>query len=195
MASSLEWADFNAESLLTTLSTTNPEESRNRLASALRIEPQSTKQSVSLYLYHQALLFCRQKQFALNQISTFLSILRRVHEKSTEEHLTKEASIQYLSKLLVEHSVQRPPYSVGIFNPSQAQDVLEWTLRTYYSQYKIYQHLCGTLMTLTLTTEAVDDFIEQPVSLPPLNEATIKDSVEEDEANQVHSNFFSGRNS
>ena len=38
------------------------------------------------------------------------------------------------------HSVQRPPYSIGMFSQAEAGRVLSWMLGSYYRQYKLYQY-------------------------------------------------------
>ncbi len=42
--------------------------------------------------------------------------------------------------LLLRHSVQRPPASVGLFTLEEFKAVLEWGLDTYFRLYKLYQY-------------------------------------------------------
>lgn len=38
----------------------------------------------------------------------------------------------------------RPPFSLGVFNQQQMQDIVDWMLATYYKHYKLYQYAFTT---------------------------------------------------
>jgi hypothetical protein len=53
--------------------------------------------------------------------------------------LQVERSFLLLKELLLQHSVQRPPYSAGLLSLAEMHRCLEWLLDTYYRHYKLYQ--------------------------------------------------------
>lgn len=48
--------------------------------------------------------------------------------------------VNQTQNLLLAHSVQRPPYSIGLFSHSEFQRILTWALDSYYRHYKLYQY-------------------------------------------------------
>lgn len=52
-----------------------------------------------------------------------------------------DRSFQLFKELMLQHSVQRPPYSIGLFSLQEFKKVLEWALDTYYRYYKLYQYV------------------------------------------------------
>ena len=51
-----------------------------------------------------------------------------------------DLSFQYCKDLLLAHSVQRPPYSIGLFTLPEMKALLSWMLDTYYRHYKLYMY-------------------------------------------------------
>jgi hypothetical protein len=50
-----------------------------------------------------------------------------------------ERSFAFFKQLLLRHSVQRPPYSVGLFSFQELKAITEWMMDSYYRHYKLYQ--------------------------------------------------------
>jgi hypothetical protein len=55
------------------------------------------------------------------------------------ERLTLERSFEFFKELLLRHSVQRPPFSVGLFSFQEMKAITEWMMDSYYRHYKLYQ--------------------------------------------------------
>ena len=49
------------------------------------------------------------------QLSVLYSIMKETFQESMSKFLTAKASFNYFRDLLLQHSVQRPPFSVGLF--------------------------------------------------------------------------------
>ena len=54
--------------------------------------------------------------------------------------LQVDLSFQYCKELLLAHSVQRPPYSIGLLTLSEMKAMLAWMLDSYYRHYKLYMY-------------------------------------------------------
>lgn len=50
-----------------------------------------------------------------------------------------ERSFEFFKELLLRHSVQRPPFSVGLFSFQEMKAITEWMMDSYYRHYKLYQ--------------------------------------------------------
>lgn len=82
----------------------------------------------------------KELHMADDKLSGLFSIMRETHRRSTEEKLTLERSFGVFKELVLQHSVQRPPHSVGLFNVGEMKQVLEWAVDSYYRHYKLYMH-------------------------------------------------------
>lgn len=77
---------------------------------------------------------------AADKLSGLFSIMKEVHKRSVEGRLPIERSFALFKSLMLSHSVQRPPYSIGLFTFPEYRAILEWGLDTYYRHYKLYQY-------------------------------------------------------
>ena len=50
----------------------------------------------------------------------------------------------------------RPPFSLGIFNLEEAQQITDWMLNTYFSHFKLYQYAFTTRQASSLTTSLTE---------------------------------------
>ena len=78
-------------------------------------------------------------QFPPEQLSAFFSIVKLNHFQAVSERLTMERSFEFFKELLLRHSVQRPPFSVGLFSFQEMKAITEWMMDSYYRHYKLYQ--------------------------------------------------------
>ncbi|CCW59982.1 unnamed protein product [Phytomonas sp. EM1] len=141
---------------------------------------------ILLDLYAHLIVFAKNHSLTADKISTLVAIVHQLHEQSMSERLTRAGSYDLLRKLMIQHSVARPPYSTAIFTLEDVQAIDEYLLSTYYRHYKMYiyafvpkQIKSIQMMHLGATTEI------PPTSLPPLMEAlsesSWKNKVEEAE--------------
>jgi hypothetical protein len=77
---------------------------------------------------------------AADKLSGLFSIMKEVHKRSVEGRMPIERSFALFKSLMLSHSVQRPPYSIGLFTFPEYTAILEWGLDTYYRHYKLYQY-------------------------------------------------------
>lgn len=98
------------------------------------------KTAIHLDLYVHTLQFGDTLKFTDDKLSGLFSIVKLVHHRSIDEQLTMERSFLLFKELLLAHSVQRPPYSVGLFSFMEMQKVMDWMLDSYYRHYKLYMY-------------------------------------------------------
>lgn len=175
MARSLVWKCISA-SQLNDIKHPHPKRnvtSRQLLAKALGLNNNSpdVKSDISLDLYTRTLQFGQKHRFTDEQLSGLLGIVKTVHEAATSQRLPVTVSFTDFKSLLLKHSVQRPPWSIGLFTYVEMQMILQWMLQTYYQHYKLYQYAFTNRVTLSVTTRHPSDIVEAPPELQPLNAA------------------------
>eukprot|EP00955_Chlamydomonas_euryale_P091502 364630-Chlamydomonas_euryale.AAC.13 len=73
--------------------------------------------------------------------------------------------------LMLRHSVQRPPYSVGLFTLAEMKTILNWMLDTYYRHYKLYQYVFTDRILTSVTQTHPMDIVETMPAMQPLLDA------------------------
>ncbi|GIL85896.1 hypothetical protein Vretimale_8967 [Volvox reticuliferus] len=132
---------------------------------------QNRKTAIHLDVYINTLQFGEEQKFSDDKLSGLFSIVKTVHHRSTDEALTMERSFLLFKELLLMHSVQRPPYSLGLFTYAEMRKIMEWMLDSYYRHYKLYQYSYTNRITLSATYSSPSDIVELPPELPPLAKA------------------------
>lgn len=59
--------------------------------------------------------FCKENQFSNEKVSTFLAIMDFLFQYMLEKQLIPETGFKILKQILEKHSLQRPPFSILIF--------------------------------------------------------------------------------
>ena len=106
-----------------------------------------------------------------------------------ERQLLPEEGFKILKRLLERHSLQRPPFSILIFEQADIQQIAAFTLKTYFRHYSLYEFAFKPRMELVLKCEP---FLNNKFNadLPSLNEMTAVDA-EEAERLKVYLGVFS----
>lgn len=108
---------------------------RGAVAFAMGIsQPCDERKAIEVDLYVMALKFSLAVHMEDDQLSTLLSLVKVVHEESVASRLTMEASFGFFKHYLLVHTVQRPPFSVGLYSVKLMSAIIDWMLETYYRQ-------------------------------------------------------------
>lgn len=174
MAKTFVFKDLTAEQL-ESIKHPHPKKgqsSRDLLASYLNIsDPNEPKQAISLDLYSHTLQFAQSLKMGADKMSGLLSIVKYVHLRSTGEKMQVERSFKMFKDQMMTHSVQRPPYSIGLFTYQEMMAVTNWFLDSYYRHYKLYMYAFTDRVLMNVTQHHPLDIIELPLGLQPLNDA------------------------
>ena len=116
--------------------------------------------------------FGYENNFNREQVSSLFSIMKVVFEESRNKNLLIDQAFDYLKELLVKHSVQRPPYSVGIFSVKQVNLITEFATETFFRHYKLYKAVFSTrvLLDFSAYTPAIET-----ATVPPALTSAIED--------------------
>lgn len=146
------WADlsFSAMDLIEEAKTAD--QLRDLLAGFFALRSSDPRDSVLLDLYLHTVLFSREQGLSKEQGSAFLSIVKTLHQACVETPLANEQHcFQYLSELLLCHSVRRPPFSVDLFSAEQVKRLAEFVINTYFRHFKLYKYMFTPQVRLDVT--------------------------------------------
>lgn len=174
MAKNLVWRDLSSEQL-EQIRHPHPKKGlspRDLLASFQGITNQTQpKAAIVLDLYVHTLRFGESLGFQDDKLSGLFSIVKEVHTQSTQQRLQVDRSFQLFKELLLLHSVQRPPYSIGLFTFTEMKSIIAWMLDSYYRHYKLYMYAFTDRVLMNVSQVHPLDSVEVPPSLPPLSDA------------------------
>ena len=110
----------------------------------------SRREAVLVTMYQEFVSLARSLDFSERKLSTLLSIVRSVHVNTTAASATIRQSYDFFTSLLLSHSVERPPYSAGVFSPTDAAAITSFAIANYYQHFKLYQHAFAKVGTLSV---------------------------------------------
>lgn len=100
----------------------------------------SSQAHITTDLYAYGVIFGRQNNYSPIQLSTLISILKRVHEACICTPFDNlDATMKMFQELMVKHSVERPPHSSSVFNIAQVKAITDYLLTTYIKHFKLYK--------------------------------------------------------
>eukprot|EP00002_Diphylleia_rotans_P002094 TRINITY_DN1129_c0_g2_i6.p1 TRINITY_DN1129_c0_g2~~TRINITY_DN1129_c0_g2_i6.p1 ORF type:complete len:249 (-),score=59.55 TRINITY_DN1129_c0_g2_i6:631-1377(-) len=178
MAHALVWADFSPAQVQQLEKNAYSPEGKKLLAEYLRLTDieANPHTRILLSLYHSALLFAKKNFTTLEKIATTISIIKLVHYHNiAEPFVDVEKSLGFFKKLLVEHSVQRPPYSIQIFTIDEVHRLTDYMIETYYRHFKLYKYAFTKKQLLDIKLKEV--VIDTAPTIPPLSTATKLDPL------------------
>lgn len=113
-------------------------------------DPQSPE-AILLDFYFYNLSFARGSGFSATKTSTLFSILKQLHEETTNSPFaTLEDIFDKFKGLLVKHAVQRPPWSVQIFSLEDVKLITDYVSNTYFRHFKLYRYVFNNQQRLNL---------------------------------------------
>lgn len=128
MASSLSWTHFDEAATSTLLNSVDSARCKEELSTILaKYYSDTTQLKVVVDLSFYNLAFAKEVGFIGIKCSTFLSILLALlQEDSTKVLRDVDESFTTFKRLLMIHSVQRPPWSVGIFEREDITQIVKY---------------------------------------------------------------------
>ncbi|KAJ9455935.1 hypothetical protein DIPPA_22732 [Diplonema papillatum] len=88
---------------------------------------------------------------------------------SMEQLLTLTESMALLEKQLANHSVQRPPRSIQVFDIAEVRAIHQYVIATYFRHYKLYLYCFTPPMQLCLKASHFKSQVSQPREFKPLH--------------------------
>ncbi|TPX45562.1 hypothetical protein SeMB42_g00660 [Synchytrium endobioticum] len=154
MASILAWRDLSVKHIHEFYAIDTPESAVKYLSILCGMDRDSEKDSILLDLYYYTLKFAKDKAFSAEQASALFSIVKATHQSCTATpFIQMDKDYANFRKLVVQHSVQRPPFSLKIFSLGDMKAVTEYVTNTYFRHYMLYKYAFSKRMRLDFAVE------------------------------------------
>lgn len=136
------WKDISLKQIYTFNDLeSNPKRAIEYLAKEFSLE-ESNLNAIILDSYYYALKFAKkQESFSPPKTSAFFSILKQTLDSIiATPQIKPEKDYNSFKELLLMHSVQRPPLSEKIFEPTEMKAINEYALNTCFRHYLLYKY-------------------------------------------------------
>ncbi|CAF0993343.1 unnamed protein product, partial [Didymodactylos carnosus] len=151
----------------------DPVSIHNVFVKTFELEDDTSRSRILTDLFYYALHFARKNNFSKEQISAFLSILKRVHDMCISTPFANmDETYQYFKALILCHSLSRPPYSLRIFTPDLTKKVTDYIVDTYFRHFKMYKYAFTPSIRLNLKFNYTGLTKDEP-ELEPLHDEVI----------------------
>lgn len=117
-------------------------EVRRMLQEYLKIDEEDGYRTEILCDFHyHNYAFCVERGFTIDKISTFLSIMKHTLAEAVAQKLLANGAFDVFKRWLLKHSVERPPWSVGIFTHDDVKEITSYVHNTFIRHYQLYMYV------------------------------------------------------
>ena len=189
MANSLQWALLSAEQVsalqmdLDGQSPAGARAFRSKLVELLGMDGSiggnqesgedvmDRKTEILLDFHFYNIAFCKAQGFTAAKTAAFCGILHALLEEDmAAAHRDVRQSFARLKQLVLEHSVERPPWSVGVFDDADIDPMLDYAANSYFRHFRLYRINLSARVQLELEQHA-PGFVRAPRRQRGLGEA------------------------
>merc|ERR1712118_66010 len=154
---------------------------KNMLHSCMNVDQSEGYRTEILKEFHfHNYSFCKTQGFTAEKTSTFLSIMKVMFEEVCLLKLQMDDAFNFFKGWLLKHSVQRPPFSVGVFTFEDVKAITEFVHNTFFRHYKLWMYAYVTHRDVELRVRA-DDLIPPPPPLAGLKGSAVVDPKDQPE--------------
>lgn len=152
----LYFGDVTEEDLARAASAQSKAEVKRLLQDCMRIDQaEGFRTEILADMHYHNYTFCMSHDFTPAKTSTFLSIMKLVLEEGIKRRLEVDSAFDVFKEWLLKHSVERPPWSVGIFSFEDVRNITEYVHSTFFRHYRLYMYAFMTQRNLSFR---MDDF-------------------------------------
>ncbi|KAG7388962.1 hypothetical protein PHYBOEH_007655 [Phytophthora boehmeriae] len=189
MTDAIVWK-FASEDKLAELATLHSvDDCKSALAGIFNLDPVDEKQSFlldfHLHNYSYPWQPLQQKHFQLSQTSVLLGICQTLMKQDFDKDSMTDlkSSFAIFQSMLLSHSVNRSPKSVGIFDRQAVAEIVDYITATYYRHFQLYKCIFTPHYHVHLIQRDINDVqtprpprslhhgvLHTPKSLPPSDE-------------------------
>ena len=171
MVDSLKFKDLNPSQLNTLQEVQSAEECKTLLQKYLNVGPDNNddaRVNVIIDFHFYNLVFCRESGFTPEKTSTFCGMMKRLLDSDVKAvHRRCEHSFEELKKLILMHSIARPPRSECIFSMDDVQSIATYVTNSYYRHFSLYRAVLAKRAQLILEQKPLGqvELPKRPISL------------------------------
>lgn len=183
----LTYTDVSEEQLAQIKETKSKVDQKQLLYTCMQVDQTEGFRTEILKDFHfHNFAFCSTQGFTAEKTSTFLSIMKVLQEDMCLRRLTMDETFGVFKSWLLKHSVQRPPFSVGVFTFEDVKVITEYVHNTFFRHYKLWMYVYVTHRNLELRVRP-DTLIPTPVE--PVAALKPQDEVDPREQPELRSVF------
>ncbi|KAE9039345.1 hypothetical protein PR003_g4991 [Phytophthora rubi] len=110
------------------------------------------------------------RHFQLNQTSVFLGICQTLMRRDFARESTTDlkSSFDYFQEILLTHSVNRSPKSVGVFSREEVTAIVDYVTNSYYRHFQLYKCIYTPYYHVHLVQREIND-VQTPKAPRPLS--------------------------
>lgn len=129
------------------------------------------KTEILLDFHFYNVAFARDQGFTIGKTAAFCGIMKKLLDEDMEAaHRDVRQSFERLKELVLEHAVERPPWSVGVFDEADINPILNHAANSYFRHFRLYRINLSSRVQLELEQHE-PGFVQPPAAQRPLGEA------------------------
>jgi len=153
MANTLQWHDLSLKQINQFYDTNMQQNAINLIESWFPSDDSIIKKRILYDFYYFVLMFAKEINLEPIQISIFFSIMKKTHEICiSSPYMKLDEDYASFQKLILTHSIDRPPFSKKYFSLEQITKITEYATNTYFRHYTMYKYTFTKQQKLTLNT-------------------------------------------
>ncbi|ETK73460.1 hypothetical protein F441_20031 [Phytophthora nicotianae CJ01A1] len=171
MTEAIVWKHASERELAQLATRHSVDDCKSALAEIFELDLSDEKQRFLLDFHLHNYSFCRQRHFELNQTSVFLGICQTLMKRDFASDSTTDlkSSFEFFQAMLLTHSVNRSPKSVGIFSREEVATIVDYVANSYYRHFQLYKCIYTPYYHLHFVQREIND-VQTPKALRPLSQ-------------------------
>jgi hypothetical protein len=109
------------------------------------------KDRILIEKYYYLIKFALSQSFSKEKINALITLNKHLHDICLETSFGNlDETFDYFKNLLLCYSVHRPPHSLKIFTPKEVDAIIDYVLKSYFNQFKLYKFIYTPALKLEL---------------------------------------------
>lgn len=177
----LRYTDVKEEDIARLAQAESKTQVKNILKECMKVDQsEGFRTDILADLHYHNYTFCVKAELSPDKTSTLLSIVKVLLEEAVEKRLPEEDAFASFKDWLLKHGVERPPWSVGVFNFEEIKKIMDYVHNTFFRHYRLYMYVYMTHCNMDVR---VDD-MDVGVVVPPSRPLKLRASMEVDSKSQ-----------
>ncbi|ORX56473.1 hypothetical protein BCR36DRAFT_580778 [Piromyces finnis] len=153
MAYSMQWQDLSLKQINQFYDTVIQQNAISLIESWFPSDDSANKKRILYDFYYFILMFAKEIHLEPIQTSIFFSIMKKTHENCiSSPYMKLDEDYALFQKLILDHSIDRPPFSKKYFTLDQITKITDYATNTYFRHYSMYKYTFTKQQKLTLNT-------------------------------------------
>lgn len=152
------------------------------LSFILNLNFNDKKDRILIERYYYLIKFALSLSFSKEKISALIILSKHLHDIALETSFGNlDETFDYFKNLLLCYSVHRPPHSLKIFTPKEVDAIIDYVLKSYFNQFKLYKFI----YTPALKLELKFDYKNLPKDVVETPKSSIKNEIQMDNHEEI----------